>query len=134
MRGGLPSTTRTDPFFPYSPRFRSNFLDAPASPLGAVPGVGPATIAGASGASGPDILAAFNLLDGLNDLGSINDRYYQHDRNWALFTHNIFHVTDTIDFTFGLRYTKDKRSEEHTSELQSLMRISYAVFCLKKKK
>src|SRR3546814_1131557 len=29
---------------------------------------------------------------------------------------------------------KDGRSEEHTSELQSLMRISYAVFCLKKKK
>src|SRR3546814_6095769 len=29
---------------------------------------------------------------------------------------------------------KDRRSEEHTSELQSLMRISYAVFCLKKKK
>src|SRR3546814_4238522 len=29
---------------------------------------------------------------------------------------------------------KDPRSEEHTSELQSLMRISYAVFCLKKKK
>src|SRR3546814_1919294 len=30
--------------------------------------------------------------------------------------------------------TKTERSEEHTSELQSLMRISYAVFCLKKKK
>src|SRR3546814_3097629 len=30
--------------------------------------------------------------------------------------------------------TLDLRSEEHTSELQSLMRISYAVFCLKKKK
>src|SRR3546814_1378714 len=29
---------------------------------------------------------------------------------------------------------KSMRSEEHTSELQSLMRISYAVFCLKKKK
>src|SRR3546814_5059198 len=28
---------------------------------------------------------------------------------------------------------RDDRSEEHTSELQSLMRISYAVFCLKKK-
>src|SRR3546814_8183830 len=28
----------------------------------------------------------------------------------------------------------EKRSEEHTSELQSLMRLSYAVFCLKKKK
>src|SRR3546814_16766773 len=32
------------------------------------------------------------------------------------------------------RHVADERSEEHTSELQSLMRISYAVFCLKKKK
>src|SRR3546814_9772326 len=32
------------------------------------------------------------------------------------------------------RHDNDPRSEEHTSELQSLMRISYAVFCLKKKK
>src|SRR3546814_1419556 len=32
------------------------------------------------------------------------------------------------------RYNLHSRSEEHTSELQSLMRISYAVFCLKKKK
>src|SRR3546814_9488162 len=32
------------------------------------------------------------------------------------------------------RLGDDRRSEEHTSELQSLMRISYAVFCLKKKK
>src|SRR3546814_9012128 len=31
-------------------------------------------------------------------------------------------------------YMISERSEEHTSELQSLMRISYAVFCLKKKK
>src|SRR3546814_6113009 len=31
------------------------------------------------------------------------------------------------------RHVSDARSEEHTSELQSLMRISYAVFCLKKK-
>src|SRR3546814_2019430 len=31
-------------------------------------------------------------------------------------------------------FTSPSRSEEHTSELQSLMRISYAVFCLKKKK
>src|SRR3546814_8630433 len=33
----------------------------------------------------------------------------------------------------GQRLALIKRSEEHTSELQSLMRISYAVFCLKKK-
>src|SRR3546814_4401571 len=31
-------------------------------------------------------------------------------------------------------FTQTQRSEEHTSELQSLMRISYAVFCLKQKK
>src|SRR3546814_6843609 len=33
----------------------------------------------------------------------------------------------------ALSQMKDRRSEEHTSELQSLMRISYAVFCLKNK-
>src|SRR3546814_9318422 len=47
----------------------------------------------------------------------------------------------TIELDDGSRLTLDtqtvlveRRSEEHTSELQSLMRISYAVFCLKKKK
>src|SRR3546814_7675613 len=35
---------------------------------------------------------------------------------------------------FGMNRVVGGRSEEHTSELQSLMRISYAVFCLKKKK
>src|SRR3546814_2027831 len=34
----------------------------------------------------------------------------------------------------GGQGAEERRSEEHTSELQSLMRISYAVFCLKKKK
>src|SRR3546814_5240018 len=44
-------------------------------------------------------------------------------------------VTDAPEVQFGGAdlLTQD-RSEEHTSELQSLMRISYAVFCLKKKK
>src|SRR3546814_4924619 len=36
-------------------------------------------------------------------------------------------------FTIGKRHVFQDRSEEHTSELQSLMRISYAVFCLNKK-
>src|SRR3546814_6484598 len=50
-------------------------------------------------------------------------------------------IADTIDLIVFLsgrgasrRVTSLARSEEHTSELQSLMRISYAVFCLKKKK
>src|SRR3546814_6995564 len=40
---------------------------------------------------------------------------------------------DSPDRT-GLLWALEVRSEEHTSELQSLMRISYAVFCLKKKR
>src|SRR3546814_1589907 len=44
-------------------------------------------------------------------------------------------VTGTCLISFDRnRYSVLSRSEEHTSELQSLMRISYAVFCLKKKK
>src|SRR3546814_10350440 len=42
--------------------------------------------------------------------------------------------TLTIDVPDVDPISDDARSEEHTSELQSLMRISYAVFCLKKKK
>src|SRR3546814_2204044 len=40
----------------------------------------------------------------------------------------------STSLTFGLIVILSRRSEEHTSELQSLMRISYAVFCLKTKK
>src|SRR3546814_6031221 len=49
-------------------------------------------------------------------------------------------ISDEAGFAFVLGKDDDAgmgpglRSEEHTSELQSLMRISYAVFCLKKKK
>src|SRR3546814_6556734 len=41
---------------------------------------------------------------------------------------------ERIGFTLAQTRRVFERSEEHTSELQSLMRISYAVFCLKKKK
>src|SRR3546814_4118132 len=47
------------------------------------------------------------------------------------------HVREATSFVEGPAIPpqagSSKRSEEHTSELQSLMRISYAVFCLKKK-
>src|SRR3546814_3836321 len=44
------------------------------------------------------------------------------------------HRPDRARRLFGRGGARDRlRSEEHTSELQSLMRISYAVFCLKKK-
>src|SRR3546814_1635789 len=42
--------------------------------------------------------------------------------------------TDRLEEVLGyFPRLRERRSEEHTSELQSLMRISYAVFCLKKK-
>src|SRR3546814_6787353 len=44
-------------------------------------------------------------------------------------------VLETVELVPRLdKVLEHLRSEEHTSELQSLMRISYAVFCLKKKK
>src|SRR3546814_5900434 len=49
----------------------------------------------------------------------------------------VLYMLDAVETTAaaGITTIQDiKRSEEHTSELQSLMRISYAVFCLKKKK
>ena len=55
------------------------------------------------------ILAGVNNLASISDKGSIDDVYRQNDRNWALFTHNIFHITDKLDFTFGVRYTNDRK-------------------------
>src|SRR3546814_5823500 len=43
----------------------------------------------------------------------------------------VMKIVDEVEGNVGIELS---RSEEHTSELQSLMRISYAVFCLKKKK
>ena len=84
-------------------------LYSPTSPSCVVPGVGQATLAGATGASGPDIVAAFAALDGISDKGSTLDRYFQEDNNFAIFTHNIVHLTDKLDLTLGGRYTFDKK-------------------------
>src|SRR3546814_10102535 len=53
-----------------------------------------------------------------------------HRRN---IVHDDMHCAKTHQ-RLSLQLLESERSEEHTSELQSLMRISYAVFCLKKKK
>src|SRR3546814_3731864 len=58
--------------------------------------------------------------------------YYYYDFNFYLHTAKPALVVS--DWTNPKIPLHDNRSEEHTSELQSLMRISYAVFCLKKKK
>src|SRR3546814_6141043 len=45
----------------------------------------------------------------------------------------VFETEVGLPEPVGIAFSDVARSEEHTSELQSLMRISYAVFCLKKK-
>src|SRR3546814_4552278 len=52
----------------------------------------------------------------------------------AEFDKNAWYYVSRETRQFGFNRPKPRRSEEHTSELQSLMRNSYAVFCLKKKK
>src|SRR3546814_4129239 len=100
-----PRSTRTYTLFPYTTLFRS-MLDT----LDAVdrPNIG----------FQADMSHTFLYLLGYN---APQDRILPEDFKWE----------DREALTAGL---KKLRSEEHTSELQSLMRISYAVFCLKKKK
>src|SRR3546814_3512183 len=73
-----------------------------------------------------------------DDLKAI-DQFSMTINNWNAETRSfkysdadLFLPKAEIEIDIGLR--QEERSEEHTSELQSLMRISYAVFCLKKKR
>ena len=63
----------------------------------------------AFGAASPTIYAAFDALDAINNKGTVDDRYFQEDNNWAIFTHNIFHISDKLDLTLGVRYTHDSK-------------------------
>jgi outer membrane receptor protein involved in Fe transport len=81
-------------------------LYSPTSPGCVAPGVGPATL---TAVGGLDVAQGFNILDSINDRGSISDRYRQDTRSYAAFTHNIIHVTDTLDLTLGLRYTDERK-------------------------
>src|SRR3546814_5285938 len=62
-------------------------------------------------------------------LVSANDAAAAGELNRAVQIGSLVKMPTAESVAFGI-----VRSEEHTSELQSLMRISYAVFCLKKKK
>src|SRR3546814_7630389 len=80
------------------------------------------------------------------ELGTGNARFRHVDgvrdrcrRSWRIRELRTLHVLDplVVDRQIHAQRTAEHaalRSEEHTSELQSLMRSSYAVFCLKKKK
>jgi outer membrane receptor protein involved in Fe transport len=70
------------------------------------PAVGAAQAAAISGGLGSGLTA----LSSIGDSGDVDSRYFQKSENWALFTHNIVHITDKLDLTLGLRYTHEKKT------------------------
>src|SRR3546814_9995097 len=105
-----PRSTRTDTLFPYTTLFRSG-----AAPRYALQTAG-------SAAKCPLHFGQIRLPGCA--LRKISPQPPKHGRSRTTAT-GVDSASDHFSMT---------RSEEHTSELQSLMRISYAVFCLKKKK
>src|SRR3546814_17660576 len=105
-----PRSTRTDTLFPYTTLFRS--------------------VVGADRYRNPD--------DDLpKDFEIRRDAYYSGlslTPDAQAFCASIREELERELLLLNANIHKTTRSEEHTSELQSLMRISYAVFCLKKKK
>ena len=71
---------------------------------GAIPGTTPAF-----GALTPLVIGGIDRLSTVNDVGDNDANYFQESRNWALFTHNIFKITDELSFTLGLRYTNERK-------------------------
>src|SRR3546814_2039492 len=104
-----PRSTRTDTLFPYTTLFRSLLSPLLDDPRPGFPFVALLVSGGHTQLMRVDGVGRYALLG------------------------------ETLDDAAGEAFDKSAklmglRSEEHTSELQSLMRISYAVFCLKKKK
>src|SRR3546814_8654600 len=102
-----PGPTRPDTLFPYTPRFRS--------PRG-------------------DAGRADRAEEWRRDGAAAGHRIVEYGQRPGV-QPGAARRTVRQRFGWALQPARDQiRSEEHTSELQSLMRISYAVFCLKKKK
>jgi outer membrane receptor protein involved in Fe transport len=92
---------------------------SPASPSCINPALRP-NVSAAFGPAGPTILAAIDRLGAMSDVGGMGDLYKQNSRNFALFTHNIFHITHKLDLTLGVRYTNERKkldAEFHNDNL-----------------
>src|SRR3546814_6607249 len=122
MKRRPPISTRTDPLFPYTTLFRSTIFLAPTGFGGGLNSISLGLIralenAGLKVGFFKPIAQPFPVDQG-------------RERSCIL-------VERTLNLTspepLPLEQVERQRSEEHTSELQSLMRLSYAVFCLKKK-
>src|SRR3546814_9410017 len=107
-----PRSTRTDTLFPYTTLFRSE-LESTLE---------------AARAHAPEQVAAIEWK--LSDLYTELNRWTEAE---SLVRRTLTSSRSDLG-PYHMRYLWQSRSEEHTSELQSLMRISYAVFCLQKNK
>src|SRR3546814_2198565 len=118
-----PRSTRTDTLFPYTTLFRSHAKQKNVATAKAAP-------------EGAGDVWTWTAIDADTKLIV---SYYVGDRSgesaMVLMDDLQGRLANRVQLTTdGHRaYLEAVRSEEHTSELQSLMRISYAVFCLKKK-
>src|SRR3546814_1559600 len=112
MRRRPPRSTRTDTLFPYTTLFRSRAATRPRRSIRAT-----------------DQSDRSRRYPAMTNPTTKTVAYRWHLRK-VMSDHGLHNTTDLVP----LLADRSVRSEEHTSELQSLMRISYAVFCLKKKK
>src|SRR3546814_3338709 len=103
-----PRSTRTDPLFPSTTLFRSPLLSRSAQTVTVAPASAPVPVK-----------VRLSAL--------VKSSEFDLPRSEAS-------ARSGAEGAAGGAALTVRRSEEHTSELQSLMRISYAVFCLKKKK
>src|SRR3546814_1762311 len=119
MRRRPPRSTRTDTLLPYTTLFRSDED------------------------RDPDVVdVALTCHNGFGGLLGFFGQCFNRITRTLQILDCLIHATEGFLFVVicnagelaGYESWEGVRSEEHTSELQSLMRISYAVFCLKKKK
>jgi outer membrane receptor protein involved in Fe transport len=85
-------------------------LRNPAAP-GCLSPTGIAVLGGPQGlgAAFPIFQAGLNRLSTVNNVGDNFSTYNQDSTNWAIFTHNIFNITDNLSLTLGFRYTHERK-------------------------
>src|SRR3546814_8141865 len=130
-----PISTLTATLFPYTTLFRSEAVGLDQAASDSSPAASDALVNAYEifGASFEDVGSVYGVLDAINisARSAIEARQGQ-----ARVRVDTMHSTKGLEFDIVIVSAWEEgnfRSEEHTSELQSLMRISYAVFCLKKK-
>src|SRR3546814_2640387 len=114
-----PGSTRTDTLFPYTALFRSNWLAPVAKVLNDALGIE---------------RGLMTTIHAYTNDQKLLDQIHPDKRRARAAAMSIIPTTTGAARAVGEVLPELKRSEEHTSELQSLMRISYALSCSKKKR